>query len=411
MHRKPGGQPVLSNNDEQCLMDGLLVCAEWGYPLHAADVKDVVQSFLNREGRVVKRFKDNRPGEDWTWNFLKRHPQLTNRFAENIKRCRAAVDAEAVKSYFEHLDKTLEPEGSAAIPPENWVNFDETNFSDDPGSKKVIVRRGCRRPERIMDHSKSSTSVMMAVNGRGDLLPPFTVYKSQFLYPTWIEGGLPGMRYGCSKSGWFDMRLFEEWFITVALVYFRDKVGRKLLIGDNLASHFSAEVIRLCKLNGIDFVFFPPNSTHLFQPLDVAVFRSMKAAWRSTLGEWKKRNRGAVQKSVFPRLLREAIESMGDKLRANIIAGFRATGLIPLDKEEVLKKLPKQADDTSPNWCDALREKLEETRKGDTPKSRGKRVTVHPGQSITTTCLNNDTDNNVLQTVKAEEKAINAFEV
>lgn len=119
MHRKQGGQPVLSKNDEQCLMDGLLVCAEWGYPLHAADVKDVVQSFLNREGRVVKRFKDNRPGEDWTWNFLKRHPQLTNRFTENIKRCRAAVDAEAVKSYFEHLEKTLEPEGSAAIPPEN----------------------------------------------------------------------------------------------------------------------------------------------------------------------------------------------------------------------------------------------------------------------------------------------------
>ncbi|RZF32124.1 hypothetical protein LSTR_LSTR003987 [Laodelphax striatellus] len=88
---------------------------------------------------------------------------------------------------------------------------------------------------------------MMAVNGRGDLLPPFTVYKSQFLYPTWIERWSPRNEYGCSKSEWFDMRLFEEWFITVALVLFRDKVGRKLLIVYKLASHFSAEVIRLCK--------------------------------------------------------------------------------------------------------------------------------------------------------------------
>ena len=174
-----------------------------------------------------------------------------------------------------------------------------------------------------MDNSKSSTSVMMAASGDGALLPTFTVFKAQNLYPTWVEGGTPNARYGCSKSGWFDKRLFEEWLVTIIIPYFRNKTGKKVIVGDNLASHFSSEVIRLCQLHNIMFLFFsPPNSTHLFQPLDVAVFRGLKAAWRKVLHAGKKK-RGVVPKNMFPTLLREAIESMGDRLRDNIIAGLR----------------------------------------------------------------------------------------
>ena len=50
----------------------------------------------------------------------------------------------------------------------------------------------------------------------------------------------------------------------------------KLLIGDNLTSHMSAEVIELCKENNIKFVCFPPNSTEKLQPLDVGFFGPMK---------------------------------------------------------------------------------------------------------------------------------------
>jgi len=106
---------------------------------------------------------------------------LTNRFAENIKRSRAAVDERTTNEFFDNLTTTLDGD----IPPENVGNFDETNFTDDPGSKRVIVRRACRRPERVMDTSKPFTSVMMAASGDGVLLPTFTVYKAQNLYPTW----------------------------------------------------------------------------------------------------------------------------------------------------------------------------------------------------------------------------------
>ena len=93
--------------------------------------------------------------------------------------------------------------------------------------------------------------------------------------------------YSCSKSGWFDAFQFEKWFFTLALPKLKRKVGRKLLVGDNLASHLSASVIEACRLHDIEFVCFPPNATHLIQPLDVGVFAPLKNAWRAVLTEYK----------------------------------------------------------------------------------------------------------------------------
>jgi hypothetical protein len=35
------------------------------------------------------------------------------------------------------------------------------------------------------------------------------------------------------------------------------------------------------------YIFLPPNSTHLTQPLDVAVFAPMKRLWREVLDKFK----------------------------------------------------------------------------------------------------------------------------
>ncbi|KAJ8720589.1 hypothetical protein PYW08_006054 [Mythimna loreyi] len=36
------------------------------------------------------------------------------------------------------------------VPPSNILNFDETNLSDDPGSKKCIFKRGTKHHERVI---------------------------------------------------------------------------------------------------------------------------------------------------------------------------------------------------------------------------------------------------------------------
>lgn len=114
---------------------------------------------------------------------------------------------------------------------------------------------------------------MFAASASGELLPPFVVYRSKQL---WVTGGPKSTRYGNTTSGWFDAIHFEKWFLQIALTWAKKLSEPKCFIGDNLSSHVNARVIHACKPHNIRFVFLPPSSTHLCQPLDVSVFALCK---------------------------------------------------------------------------------------------------------------------------------------
>lgn len=289
--------------DEEALVSGLIAASKWGFPLTALDIRLIVKSFLDSNGLRVEIFKNNFPGVVWSRFFLKRHKDtLTVRLSENIKRCRSGVDSDIISNYFDELKVTLKD-----VKPEAIWNYDETNFTDDPGKVKVIVRRGAKHVERIIDASKSRTSVMFSGTASGILLPIYIVYKADHLYDAWTTNAPKGNRFNRSHSGWFDTTIFEDWFFSIVLPYFK-KLGdqKKVMIGVNLSSHISKKVIQCCQDNNISFVLLPPNSTHLTQTLDVAYFRPLKIKWRQVLNSWKEKNKGNVlmfQKLVFLDLL------------------------------------------------------------------------------------------------------------
>ncbi|KAJ4428579.1 hypothetical protein ANN_24623 [Periplaneta americana] len=113
------------------------------------------------------------PGTNYAKSLLKRHLEVSVRMSENIKRVRSAINDTVVNQYFDNLEMSVKE-----VPPQNIVNYDETNFTDDPGNETVIVRRGCKHPERILGTTKTSTSVMMAVTGDQKMLPPYVLYKA-----------------------------------------------------------------------------------------------------------------------------------------------------------------------------------------------------------------------------------------
>jgi hypothetical protein len=107
-----------------------------------------------------------------------------------------------------------------------------------------------------------------------------------------------------------DVTTFENWFISHLLPILKKQAGRKILIGDNLSSHFSSNGLILCQENDIDFVCLPPNSTHLSQPLDIAYFRPLKMKLKDTLTKWKQLASGkkfnALPKDQFSSLLKRS---------------------------------------------------------------------------------------------------------
>ncbi|XP_047142863.1 uncharacterized protein LOC124817109 [Hydra vulgaris] len=166
--------------------------------------------------------------------------------------------------------------------------------------KKILTKRGCKYPERIINSTKTSFSIMICVNTNGELLPPYVVYKAESLWNTWMEYGPPKARCNRSKSGWFDSTC-------LLLPRLKKAQRRSVIIGDNVSSHLSIAVLDACQSNNIEFVALPANSTHLTQPLDVAYFRPMKINWRKILCEWKEKGKGrrvaSLPNDEFSRLL------------------------------------------------------------------------------------------------------------
>ncbi len=257
--------------------------AKWGFPVSGLDLRLLAKSYLDQKGvkPSVSKFKWNFPGDDWVCRFLKHHREhLSQRTASNISRSRASVDPPAVTLYFDNLKETLQD-----VPAENIFNFNESNLTDDPGKRRVLCKWGTKYVTRVCNSTKSSTSIMFCGSASGVLTPPYVVYKAESLWDSWCIGGLKGApalcpkhcchrgtRYNRSKSGWFYLNCFSDWFKMCFLPHAKKLTGPKVLIGDNLSSHFSSDVLKLCSEYNICFVCLPSNSTHFLQPLDVSFF-------------------------------------------------------------------------------------------------------------------------------------------
>ena len=161
-------------------------CASWGFPLDHMDIRFLVKGYLDKRGVSIRRFQVNLPSKDWVNSFVRRNCDIVaHRIRQNIKPSGASLSPVIIEAYFSNLEKSI-----AGIPPENIMNYDETNLTNNPG-RKVVTKRGIKYAERIVEHSKSSISIMYAGCANGTLLPPYVCYKATNLYDLWKQGGPP----------------------------------------------------------------------------------------------------------------------------------------------------------------------------------------------------------------------------
>ena len=199
-------------------------------------------------------------------------------------------------------------------------------------------------------------------------------------------------------------------------ILFASKTGsrlfEKVLIGDNLSSHINQAVIDQCTELNIAFVCLPANSTHLTQPLNVAVYSSLKKNWRAVLTEWKTSKRSSkystVPKDQFPALLNKLMKRMREQFSENLRSGFRKCGIHPLDSEPVFGRLPKARPHhiSRDLISEVVLDKLKDMRHGDDgqpPRKRAKRLTVPAGQSVSAASEETDDTSSMIDDTDGED--------
>ena len=181
---------------------------------------------------------------------------------------------------------------------------------------------------------------MFAGTAAVELLSVNIVYKATNMWNMWTRDGPQDAWYNRSKSGWFDNYCFKNWFRTVIRTWALRKERQAVVIGDNFLTHFDTDILKLCEDHEISFACLIPNSTHISQLLDAALYGPLRKKWKKILKDCKLKNYTQITlpKDIFPALLKQLVSTFDTD---NLKGGFRSCGIYPFNPDALYSKLPE----------------------------------------------------------------------
>ena len=333
-----GRPPALSQEHEKDLCGYIEYMAQRGFPLTIHQIKMYAWAIYKLKGE--KRFGEQGPTIAWWLGFKARHPESVKlRKADSLDRGRAIFSTvNNLRHYFQLLKGILEEHDFPARP-QAIYNCDETIVDLNKSTQKVVVTRRMKKAHSRQVASSEHVTIHCCVSAAGHSIPPFLIYKSAFPGGMYTRGGPEGALYGRQDSGFMDSELFLRWFQKLFVVHARPTAEHPvLLLVDGHSSHCSVEVIEAARENHVVLMALPPHTTHLCQPLDVAVYKSFKTHL-SRLVKLGQSLRGNlwIPKSNIARIVTQPFEE--SMSMSNIKAGFAKCGIHPFNPNALDKDL------------------------------------------------------------------------
>jgi hypothetical protein len=184
------------------------------------------------------------------------------------------------------------------------------------------------------------TSMIEAINALGRFLDPLVILKGKETQQQWFPEDmeyLTNWNFTSSLKGWTSDEIGLEWLREVFIPSSKPEKAneKRLLILDGHGSHATGEFMRLCVANRIQLVYLPPHTTHVLQPLDIAIFGPLKRAYQTQLALATEGLHSApMRKETFLRCYFEARKIALNE--SNIKAGWRGSGLWPMNVNKPL---------------------------------------------------------------------------
>ena len=339
LKRKMGRNCYITDDIENLLVNWVKAMVKKGFPITKDQLQDSVKKIVD-DLNLQTPFKGGRPGKRWYSSFLKRHPDLITRLPQNLTTSRASVTKPQLKRWFEEVHSYLKENKFDDIlkEPNRVFNMDETAFFLNPKGNKVLAPKGEKSIyQQINSDEKECYTVLLGGNAAGDVVPPMVIFKYERI-PRELSLAVPQTwGIGRSDNGWMTGETFYEYICNIFNKWLDDNKIPKpvILFMDGHTSHLSYQVSKFCSDNRIILIALYPNATHILQPMDVAVFRSLKGAWRTAVHGWRLENIDTpiLRKTNFCPLLNKVIT---DTLVPSILQnGFRKCGISPWNPDEV----------------------------------------------------------------------------
>ncbi|KMQ88832.1 tigger transposable element-derived protein 6-like protein, partial [Lasius niger] len=336
--RKMGPETVLSAIEEEQLIRWIIVLGKAGFPVTKDHLLDSVKMLITKVGRETP-FTNNRPGRHWYQAFMRRHPEISTRAPQNLSKARALVTEEKIKNWFKEIQLYYIENNftDVIINPQRIFNCDKTAFFLSPKGNQVLVKKGEKTVYNFINsNEKECITTLMTGNAAGELFPPMIMISCKRM-PASIVAAMPeSWGLGKSDNGWMTAESFYEFVANIFHPWLLDKKIPLpvILYVDGHSSHITMALSDFCSINQIILVALYPNSTHILQPMDVAMFHPLKKAWKNVIHDWRmEHNAAALKREAFPLVLKKAIDSINSA--KNLQNGFRTCGLFPFDSDAI----------------------------------------------------------------------------
>ncbi|KAF0704947.1 hypothetical protein AaE_014703 [Aphanomyces astaci] len=272
----------------------------------------------------------------WYKRFLDRHPHLKVTKAQVLSKPRNAVDSATVIHFFHDLAHSA---SLVNMDPSRIFNMDETSFSPSKTSKKVVVHESTRSVHAEETPASAHVTIVACVAADGTKMPPlFVLPGDRVTTEACASLTIPGAALTTSEKGWTNSYICRKWLAMLSAHVPPSTERPILLIMDGCSSHYSEHIYAEAKALNILLQFLPANATHLFQPLDVTVFRPFKQAIRNAVAD-------SIWTDVSTNINKQRAIAIACDVWANstneaaIINGFVCTGLCPISLDKMMREL------------------------------------------------------------------------
>ena len=129
---------------------------------------------------------------------------------------------------------------------------------------------------------RTLVTAVKCISADGRCLSPLIIWPATTHRSDWTTHPTPGWHYACSPSGFANTAIVLDWYRRVFDPQTKQRANHRprILINDGFRPHESLEVMQFCHENNIILCRLPSHTSHKLQSCDVAVFRSLKTAYR-----------------------------------------------------------------------------------------------------------------------------------
>lgn len=353
-----GSNQVLSQEEELQLAEWVMHCSDSGYPKNRRQILKAAGEFAQLKGKI---FAKGTPTSGWFKKFVKRNPQVCKRTPEPLGKASAAVTPDNLRNFFKLIETQFEKTDQRDLLNKagSWWNVDETGFAMNPAPKKVYARKGVKSVHIVeKGKPKENITCTYAVSGDGKFIPPLITFKESFSnldLAAYVSKGKMineclisqqtmkhlllfiadiGGNFGFNhtESGWMKGEAFF-YFLKEHLYPRWLEMGVEfpiVLVIDGYSAHKSPELFLWCKQHDIMLLLLYPNSTHIMQVLDIAIFGPLKSKYSEIFEDWKDLHPNDNFTEIeFIKVLKVTNDNV--MLPNSIINGWRASGLQPFN--------------------------------------------------------------------------------